>query len=115
MSTLYEMAVTITGQARHREEQIISSANAEWSSFASSWCVENTKSRLMSASGEGCLHLGESDIDFSERLVKAIFAANGVPCNVKVRATYLEDAPFEEYEYDEKDFKEIFEKGKKNE
>ena len=61
----------------------------------------------LTASADDQLCGGETERQFAERLAKAIWTANGGPCEVEVRATYLEDPPHEEYSFDESDYERI--------
>lgn len=58
----------------------------------------------LTASAEGSLCGGESEEKFTERLSLAIWRANGAYCDVTVRATYLEELPYETHCLDEADY-----------
>ena len=57
------------------------------------------------AGAEGYLGGGESEEEFVQRLSEEIWKANGAFCRVEIRATYLEELPYEIYELDEDDYK----------
>ena len=56
------------------------------------------------ATAEGNLCGGENEHEFADRLARAIWKANGGYCYVAVRATNLENMPYETYSYDEDDY-----------
>lgn len=49
----------------------------------------------------------ETDQEFAERLARAVWTANGGPCEVEVRSTYLEDLPHEDFVLDKADYERI--------
>ena len=99
MSRTYNMSVTITDATPDRFVEIKSAASAEWD--FDDW--DEYEGKLM-ASADGKLCAGETDEEFCERLAKAIWAANGGPCQVEVRATYLDELPYDYYSFDESDY-----------
>jgi hypothetical protein len=93
------MIVTISGLNSERKEQIIEAANQEWE--FDDWYQERT---IVSATAEGHLYGGEGEEEFTERLSKTIWKANGAFCPVSVQATYLDALPVEEHELTEEDY-----------
>jgi len=96
MSRLYEMEVTIEGFDPDKAQEIQDAAQEQWP-FEEDWSEDE---ETMSAHGQSNLCGGEMDCEFAKRLTKAIFEANGGPCKVKVDATYMENLPFEVFEFD---------------
>lgn len=97
MSRFYRMMLEIEDFDPEKKEAIIKAAEHEWISFQGCW---DEGQNFLTADGEGNLSW-QSDSEFAEELAGAIFQANGKPCKVTVRATYLDDLPFEEYSFDE--------------
>ena len=103
MSRAYEMSVSIEGFDPAKADEIKHSAEAEWP--FEDWYTHENKN--MSASGQSNLCGGESEQEFSERLTKAIWKANGGFCKVEVCATCLEDLPHETYSFDQDDYEKM--------
>jgi len=102
------MSVEITDAADGAVGAVRAAANAEWDFKDWDGQIQDAEGRKMSASGESALCGGESEEEFAQRLAGAIWKANRAFCPVKVRATYLEEVPFEEYVFDEGDYEELF-------
>jgi len=98
MSRNYNMYVVVRGFRKERMPQIEEALLSEWE-FDEDWIVdESDASRLsISGGGDGCLCGGESEEEFADSLAMAVMKANGGACEVGVRATYLEELPFERY------------------
>lgn len=99
MSRNYHMSLRIIGADSDRFDAIRDAASAEWS-FEDWDEFEGT----LSADGEDQLCAGTSEEDFAARLARAVWTANGGPCEVEVRATYLEELPCETYSFDASDY-----------
>ena len=102
MSRYYNMFVMIVGARPDRFDQIKAAASDEWD--FGEWEEHNG---TMTASADDNLCAGETEQEFAERLAKAVWTANGSPCEVDVKATYLENLPHEEYSLDESDHERI--------
>ena len=92
----------ITGANPDRFDAVKAAASAEWG--FEDW--DEFKGTL-TASADDTLGGGESEEEFAARLAKAVWTANGGPCEVEVRATYLEDLPYEAYVFDASDYERI--------
>jgi len=57
--------------------------------------------------GLGSLGGGETAEQFAERLARAVFVANGAPCCVEIRSTYLEDLPYSTHLFEEEDYERL--------
>ena len=111
MSRSYSMSVHISGYNTAKVNDIQEAANEEWSFDDDNWYeYENN----MSAVGEGNLYAGEGEEAFASRLTKAIWKANNAFCKVVVNATYLEELPYEQYELDKDQYKQMIEDEKEN-
>ena len=99
MSRLYNMSLEVTGFKMPNAKKIMAAAKKEWP-FDDFMFNEDTG--RITGSGDANLCGGESEDEFANRLTRAIFKANGSPCKVVINATYLEDLPFETFEFDEK-------------
>jgi len=98
MSRNYQMDVSIKLLDTERKEKVIDAARDEWP-FEEFWHDEDE--HMLSSSGADFLYGGESEEDFSVRLAAAIWKANRGYCEVIVRATCLEDLPYDGYLLDE--------------
>ena len=92
MSRYYSMSVTITGALPDRFTSLMAAASAEWG--FDDW---DSHEGILLGSGDAQLFGGETEQQFTERLTKAIWRANGGPCRVEVTATYLDELPCESY------------------
>ena len=92
MSRYYSMSVTITGAAPDRFDPIMAAASAEWG--FDDWYSQKG---VLTASGDAQLVGGETEEQFAERLSRAVWKANGGPCQVDVTATHLNELPCESY------------------
>jgi hypothetical protein len=99
MSRHYEMSVEITSFQPERTDAITAAAGEEWP--FDDW---NEYEGKLTASAEDSLCGGESEEEFAERLSLAIWKANTGFCEVTVRATYLEELPYEEHCLGEDDY-----------
>ena len=116
MSRSYEMAVTITGFKKSKLQKIKKACQAEWDFEEDDFSVDgNAKSlRTLMAKGIGSLGGGETEGEFSDRLAKAVWMANGKYCEVEVGAMYLDDPPYDDHLRDKNDYKRLLGKtGKK--
>ena len=102
MSRYYSMHVTITGAAPERIEVVKEAARTEWEFDDWHEC-----GGVLTTCREDRLCGGETEEEFARRLAKAIWAANAGFCQVEVAATYLEDLPYEEYNFDEDDYRQL--------
>ena len=57
--------------------------------------------------GESSLGGGTSEEEFAESLAHAIWKANAGFCSIRVIATYLEDLPYEDYDFEEDEYVEF--------
>lgn len=99
MSRFYEMAIDVFGIAQGKNKKIHHAVEKEWT-------IEHFDFRKGSATfvGQGNLSGGESEDEFAERVAHSIWKANGAYCKVQVKATYLEELPFEIHSFDRKDY-----------
>jgi len=104
MSRYYEMDLCVRRAKPDRVDAIQDAAAEEWS--FEDWHVVEYPDNPASfgSSGRDNLCGGEGEEEFAERLAKAIWKANGGYCVVEVRATYLEQVPYETYSFDEEAF-----------
>lgn len=108
MSRLYEMHVSVTPADRKKLNLLaVSIAACEVWNFDN--VVEDSDTEYV-AYGLSQLCGGESEEDFSKRLTRAIWHANGEYCEVEVRCTYMEDLPCETYSFDEDDYEKMTQK-----
>ena len=109
MSRKYEMLVHVREADPDRVDDIKEAAEAEWN-FAD-WHPLSLEGEppVFMAYAEDQLAGGEAEEEFADRLTVAIWRANGRYCEVEVRATYLEEIPFESYTRDEDDYQRLME------
>jgi len=109
MSRHYEMNLDVTNYKIRRLKQIVRACRNEWSfapdDFDREWADPLAKcGHRLVANAQGDLCGGETEHEFTERLAQAIWKANGGYCLVEVRATCLEDLPYDRHTYDETDY-----------
>ena len=109
MSRMYEMAVEIKDYKANRLKRIIHACREEWNFVPDDFTRERTDPMAkrydkVIATAEGSLCGGEDEREFADRLARAVWKANGEYCHVVVRATNLENMPYETYSYDEDDY-----------
>ena len=102
MSRAYDMYVQVTGFQPERLDALKAAATDIWNF---EWFTDSPT--LLDGFGESQLCGGETEDQFAERLAKAIWSANGAFCPVQVTATYMENLPHEDYEFDEEDFQRL--------
>jgi hypothetical protein len=108
MSRSYEMAVTITGFNKSRLNKIKKACLAEWPFELDEFSVDTKKVRTLTGKGIDFLCGGENEDEFSDRLAKAVWKANGSYCEVEVEASYLDAAPpCEEHVRGKNDYKRL--------
>lgn len=115
MSRYYRMDIEVSEYNEKMMEVIKTAATAEWD-LDDDWYCRTSDSYgelpFMSASGKSNLCGGESEEEFTLRLTKAIWKANGAFCLVVVNATYLESPPFETHHFDESVYQEMMRREK---
>ena len=99
MSRSYNMFVSIRDYNRERLDAIKDAGYEEWN--LQNW---EEGGGLLTADENGSLAGGETEEEFADRLVKAIWQATGGFCPIEVRATYLEELPHEDYCFDEESY-----------
>jgi hypothetical protein len=109
VSRYYEMSVEIKAPPS-KLEAIKTAANGEWN-FGDDGDDWYTSDGTISAAGRSNLTGGESEEEFSDRLMTAIWKANGAYCEVTVRATYLEELPYETYTGEQEKYEKLVELG----
>lgn len=111
MSRAYNMYVTIRGYEKEKEAAIQAAMNQEWD-FDDHFDFEEDGQSVMQDGGDGSLGGGEMEEEFTARLCKAIWKANGKFCAITVDATCLEDLPYESHYGDEADYERLMGKKK---
>ena len=109
MSRYYEMSVVVD-YSKERQAEIAKAAEEEWAGLeelADNAQLHSTKGWVMEAYAEGSLCGGEQEEDFAKSLAKSIWQANEGFCNVEVRATYLEDLPYEVHSFGQEQYEEL--------
>ena len=111
MSRYYEMSVEVTGYDPEKEDGIKAVAAEEWNfeewtHYADRPGMDDNEKGMMSSAKDN-LSGGETEEQFAERLIVAIWKANGSYCTVTVDATYLESLPYETHTLDEDDYERL--------
>jgi hypothetical protein len=103
------MRIQITDFDESNLLEIEKACLAEWPFESESFSVEvDAKSvQTLTGNGIGSLCGGEDEDEFSDRLAKAIWKANGRYCEVGVQALYLEELPYEHYDRGEDDYERL--------
>jgi len=105
MSRYYEMAFEVNTADLTEEEidKVKDEIEELWGIDTDDMsCFGNT----LEASGNNFLCGGESEDEFARRAVRQIWETLGDFVKIEVRATFLEELPFESYEFDEDDYEE---------
>jgi len=101
------MSIIVEKYNEEKVNEIEEAINSNWN--LNDFSVYNNE---LYAVGENNLCGGESEEEFANRMSKAIWEANDAYCEININATYLEDLPYESYNFDEEEYKEyITEKG----
>jgi hypothetical protein len=102
MSRSYDMAIELSGIKKEKRKQVREAVEKEWN-------VElfDFDGKDAFANGYGSLCGGESEEEFSQRLARAVWQANGGYCEVTVKATYLDELPYETYFFGPQEYKRI--------
>lgn len=104
MSRMYEMVVTVYGQAPTKRKAIEAAAKKEWNfDDVEVGCDNEGNPTSIWARGGGSLCGGESEEEFAKRLTQAIWKANGKFCRVQIAAINL-DPPTTSHELNEEDY-----------
>ena len=91
MSRHYRMNITIRDYNKEKIPDITDAVEEIWEEAETKYQDENE----LFYGAEGWLCGGEGEEEFTRRLAKAVFEANGAPCDVEVGAVYLDDLPCE--------------------
>ena len=105
MSRSYDMQVTVRRFNPARSQNIEDICCFEFP-FESLEIQPFDTEPVMVGTTVGDLYCGESEEEFSERLTKAIWAANDQYCPVTVRLLYLDTLPYDVYELGQNDYQE---------
>lgn len=100
MARFYDMVIEISGIKKERKKRIQKAVEEKWT-------IDSCDFRRRNAffSGQGNLSGGESEDEFAERMARTVWKANGGYCEVNIKATYLEEIPFQTYSFGKKDYK----------
>jgi hypothetical protein len=98
------MYVEISEMDPSKCNEVCQALCSEWD-FSENYYINPEKNYIL-ASGTGCLSDGLEESEFAEQLKDAVFAANGAGCEILVKATYLDDLPYETYHFCKDDYKE---------
>ena len=99
MARFYNMEIDVSGFRKGKRKSIHEAVEKEWPIDSFDF---HDQSALFG--GEGNLCGGESEEEFARRITYAVWKTNGAYCEVNVKATYLEELPFETYSFGEKDY-----------
>ena len=99
MSRSYEMLVKVSGMKPSRKKSVEKACCAECSFEPESFSEETETKNTSVLRGKAYVTLcaGESEEEFTDRLAKAVWTANGKYCEVEVQALYLEELPYEQH------------------
>ena len=99
MSRYYEMYVEVTGHKQSKRGAINDALDDFWDFSSEEFDSLNTgtKREVLFCTARGNLCGGEDEEEFAARLAGEVWKANAGYCVVKIRATYLEELPYEEH------------------
>jgi hypothetical protein len=103
------MRVQITDFEEAGLSKIEKACLEEWPFEAEEFSVEIDAKNVQTLTGNGIGSFcgGEDEDEFSDRLAKAIWEANGKYCEVEVQALYLEELPYEHHVREEDDYERL--------
>jgi len=102
------MTATIEGCNPTYEDEIVEAFKQEFGTCGEDPDVFSLLPTYMQITARGNLCGGESEEEFADRLAAAIWRANSCAyCKVEVRATFLEDVPYETHVRDREAFKRL--------
>lgn len=107
MGRSYEIGLSINNVLPERVEKVKQAATTLWS--FEGWNITkqtDDDSFNMYAAGQDTLY-GETDDAFAHRLANMVWNANGGFCPINVTVTFIEEAPYEEYFFDEEYYSEL--------
>ena len=98
MSRSYEMQFSIDDKGLSDAERTMAFEVIEgiWNLDSE---FETYDQRVWTSYGTSSLCGGESDLEFAERVSKLVDKEVGKPVPLKVRAVYLEELPYQDYEF----------------
>jgi len=105
MSRNYEMDILITGLTDQAEIKKVANVVREHWVLDDYWPA-GSENEQAGFSGKHQLAVGEGEDDFSYRIGQAIWKALDRYVEIEVRATYLEDLPYEVYYLEEQEYQE---------
>lgn len=113
MSRAYEVAVEIKVNKKVNHKTAVVNALDELWSFE--WESFNFKGgdKLLRGFGEGTLGIGTYEDKFAQELAEAAFEANQGPLDLTVRTVCLEELPYEEFEFGNKEYRDFQRKKRK--
>jgi hypothetical protein len=113
VSRSYEMLIRITDFKKARLNRIEKACLAEWPCESEEFSVEVDSKGVRTLTGKGIESLcgGETEEEFTDRLARAVWKANGRYCEVEVQALYLEELPYERHVREEEDYQRLMKKG----
>lgn len=115
MSRYYEMYIQVDDIPEDKVSEIIQSLQEEWFSAIDIQSLTkkktDTSAYLLSYFQEGSLCGGETEEEFVDRITYVAWNTCKCFVPVEIRATCLDNLPYEDYELDEEDYAEYI-KGK---
>ena len=105
MSRHYSMTIHVEGFDAAHIKSIQAAADEEWPGLELHH--SEAEGEILFGEAENQLCGGETEVEFARRISKAIFRANHGPCTVRVDAIYLEELPYETYEYGPEDYDQV--------
>jgi hypothetical protein len=106
MSRYYEFDIAIEDYRPSREAAIKTAVEAlDFGPNATEPYDWETWTESLHITGRRSLCNGQSEGEFVDEVAAAVWKANRGPCQVEVRATYLEDLPYGMYSRDADDYK----------
>jgi len=103
MSTAYQMKIILEKVKEEEEELLKEVVDKEWS-VDNCWFEDGHLYFV----GEGSLYGGEGEEEFVDRISKALWLKLDRYVPIYVKAIYLENPPYEEYNKDEEDYAKLF-------
>lgn len=109
MSRLYEIQVNVTGYRRSKAKAIrgIFSTESVFDDGAVDEFRIQGQANEMLAIFQTQLAISQSEEGYARDLARSVYVANGKACDLRITLTYLEDLPYEVFEFGQGDFDDL--------
>jgi len=86
---LYNVNIDVLESSQEKSADIAKAISFAWKNVDMLECIENGSMKLR-FHGIGYLGMGETELEFSERICQTIKSANRSDCKIKIKLSYLD-------------------------